>query len=81
MAKDWRCTTKPGKYYIHLFTWPTGQFELNGVKDHVSRAYLLADSKRTALKVAQNGDKVRVGLPGKAPGEIASVLVLEHGVR
>ena len=25
---DWRCTTKPGKLYIHLFKWPSGSFEV-----------------------------------------------------
>ncbi len=29
---DWRCTTKPGKLYIHLFKWPTGSFELPPIK-------------------------------------------------
>jgi len=31
-ATDWRCTTKPGKLYIHLFKWPSGSFELSKVK-------------------------------------------------
>ena len=78
MASDWRCTTKPGKYYIHLFQWPQGKFELNGAKDRVTKAYLLADTKHTPLKVTQSGGTVSVALPAKAPGEIASVLVLEH---
>jgi alpha-L-fucosidase len=75
----WRCTTKPGKLYIHLFQWPAGQFELPGVKDKVRRAYLLADRRRAALKLKQDGDRLTVSLPAKAPGEIASVLVLETG--
>jgi alpha-L-fucosidase len=76
IAKDWRCTTKPGKLYVHLFTWPTGSFELN-VKAKVTRAYFLADARRSSLKLDQKDDKVTVSLPAKAPGEIASVLVLE----
>jgi alpha-L-fucosidase len=78
MAKDWRCTTKPGKYYITLFKWPSGSFELGQVSGKVTKAYLLADPKHTPLKVTQSGDKVSVALPAQAPGEIASVLAIEH---
>jgi alpha-L-fucosidase len=78
MATDWRCTTKPGKYYIHLFKWPTGAFELADAKGKVTKAYLLADTGHKPLKVTQSGGKVTVALPERAPGEIASVLVLEH---
>ena len=45
IAKDWRCTTKPGKLYIHLFKYPTGEFELSKVEGKVKKAYLLADAK------------------------------------
>jgi alpha-L-fucosidase len=76
-ATDWRCTTRPGKLYITLFKWPSGAFELSGVKGKVGRAYLLADAGHKALKVTQQGEKVSVALPEKAPGPIASVLVLE----
>ncbi len=76
-ATAWRCTTKPGKLYIHLFQWPAGSFELSKVKGKVTRAYLLADAKHKALKLTQRGDRVTVVLPDKAPGEIASVLALE----
>ena len=74
---DWRCTTKPGKLYIHIFKWPADKFELDGVKTKVTRAYLLADPQRTALPVAQDNGKVTVTLPAKAPDPIASVLCLE----
>jgi alpha-L-fucosidase len=76
-ATDWRCTTKPGKLYITFFKWPSGAFELAGVKSKVGKAYLLADAGHKGLKVAQQGEKLTVSLPEKAPGRIASVLVLE----
>jgi alpha-L-fucosidase len=76
-ATDWRCTTKPGKLYIHLFKWPSGSFELSQVKGKVTKAYLLADASHKSLKVQQKNDEVTVALPAKAPGQIASVLVLE----
>jgi len=54
VSEDWRCTTKPGKLYIHLFRWPGKTFELHGIKDTVERAYLLADPahKRLAIRAA-----------------------------
>ena len=77
IKKDWRCTTKPGKLYIHLFRWPGEKFELAGVQDKVTRAYLLADSERKPLPVMQAGGKLVVNLPEKAPDTLASVLCLE----
>ncbi len=76
-ATDWRCTTKPGKLYIHLFKWPTAPFELSGMKGKAKKAYLLADAKHKSLKMSQIGDKLTVNLPAQAPGEIASVLVIQ----
>jgi len=76
-ATDWRVTTKPGKLYIHLFQWPSGQFEVSKVKGTVTKAYLLADAGHKSLQVTQKGDHLAVGLPVKPPGDLATVLVLE----
>ena len=76
-AKDWRCTTKPGRLYLHLFKWPSTSFELAGVNGKVRKAYLLADAKRALIEVRQTGDKVTLALLGKAPDSIASVVCLE----
>ena len=76
---DWRCTVKPGKLYIHLFKWPEEKFELTKVKSKVRKAYLLADAKRSGLRVQQQGERVTISLPAKAPGEIASVIAIETG--
>jgi alpha-L-fucosidase len=82
---DWRCTTKApsagsgqaGKIYIHIFKWPDGKFELDGVKETVTKAYLLADPKRAALEIKQDGTHITITLPITAPDPIASVLCLE----
>jgi alpha-L-fucosidase len=74
----WRCTTKPGKLYIHLFQWPSGNFEAGKVRGKVTKAYLLADPSHKSLKVSQTGDKVSVALPPQAPDRLDSVLVLEQ---
>ncbi len=77
-AWDWRCTTKPGKLYRHIFKWPdNGKFELPAVKPRITRAYLLADPKRHKLKFKQTYQGVSLTLPDKAPDAIASVVCLE----
>jgi alpha-L-fucosidase len=75
-AKEWRATTKAGKLYIHLFTWPK-EFTLEGMKGKVTKAYMLADPKHMGLKFSQTGGKLVVQLPDKAPGELASVIRLD----
>jgi alpha-L-fucosidase len=72
----WRCTTKPGKLYIHLFDWPQGSFRLEDVKGKVTGARLLAAPQRK-LKFKQKGSTVVVALPSVAPGEFANVLALD----
>ena len=74
-ATDWRCTTKPGKLYIHLFKYPNGEFDLSHVKGKVTKGYMLANKK--SVKVAQSADSVKVTLPAQPTSEYASVLVLE----
>jgi alpha-L-fucosidase len=74
---DWRCTTKPGKLYIHFFKWPAGSFELPAIKEKVTRAYLLADPQKQALTVKRNGERWSISLPQTPPDKMDSVLVLE----
>jgi alpha-L-fucosidase len=79
-AKQWRCTTKPGKLYFHIFEWPaSGQFEVSGVKSKATRASLLADPSRKPLELSQVGSTLTIKLPQQPPGEFASVLRVELG--
>jgi alpha-L-fucosidase len=74
--REWRCTAKPGKLYLHVFKWPTtGTFDLPGLKSKVAKAYLLADRKD--LKVVQTDTGVSLSLPAEAPDKITSVICLE----
>ena len=74
----WRCTTKPGKLYLHLFKWPAGEFQLPGLQSKVTRAWLLADPAHQPLKTRQTGQGVTLFLPASAvPDPIASVVVVE----
>jgi alpha-L-fucosidase len=74
---EWRCTTKPGRLYLHFFTWPAGDFFISGVPAKVTRAWLQADPQHKPLAVVQAGGKVTLMLPEKAPNAIASVVCLE----
>ncbi len=74
---DWRCTTKPGKLFIHIFKWPSGQFELAGVSGNIVKAYLLADPSHELLSVRQEKDRVSIVLPPDAPDKMDSVVVIE----
>ena len=75
-GNDWRCTTKPGKIYLHIFNWPTsGKFELPGLQSKVTKAYLLAGHRK--LNVKQTATGVTLTLPAEAPDKIASVICLE----
>ena len=76
LKRDWRCTTRPGKIYLHLFRWPaTGKFEVPGLQSKVNKAYLLTD--RRELKMEQTPGGVSLSLPAGAPDTIASVICLE----
>ncbi|MBM3854147.1 MAG: alpha-L-fucosidase, partial [Verrucomicrobia bacterium] len=75
--KEWRCTTKPGKIYLHFFQWPGRRFTLRDVASKVARAYLLADPDRRPLRFDQNGGELIIHLPPKASDPLAAVLCLE----
>ncbi len=75
--KDWRCTTKPGRLYIHVFNRTGDALQLPRVEHKIARAYMLADASRKPLKFKQGGKGVKVSLPTDLPVEFASVVVLE----
>ncbi len=72
-----RCTQKPGKLYLHVFDWPKGDLLVPGLKNHVTRAYLLADATHSSLPVTATQDSVAITLPPKAPDDIDSVVALD----
>lgn len=76
-SNSWRCTSKPGKLYIHLFEWPAGKFTINEVAVNVKKAWLLADPDKKPLPFTYQDNVLSVSLPAEAPDKIASVLVLD----
>lgn len=72
-----RATSKAGRVYLHVFDWPTdGKLQVPAWGKTVKKAYLLAEPK-TALKFTPSGEGITIQTPLKAPGLIASVIVLE----
>ena len=72
-----RATSKPGKLYLHVFTWPAdGKLQVPAIKGSVAKAYLLADRAK-ALTVATAADGLTITLPATAPDADASVIALD----
>jgi alpha-L-fucosidase len=73
-----RTTAKPGRLYLHVFSWPVGgELRVLGTRLKVSRAYLLADPTRSALALRPREDVLEIKGPRDAPDPIDSVVVLE----
>ena len=73
-----RCTTKPGKIYVHVFEYPLDKrLVVRYLKSDVKKAHLLADPWRRSLTVKRDGDAVIVSLPDDAPDAVDSVVALE----
>jgi len=73
---DWRCTTKPGKVYIHIFNWPKdGKVELPALKAKIKKGYLLTNPK-AKVKVKQSANGIVLTVPKAAPENFATVICL-----
>lgn len=72
----YRCTTKPGRLYVHLSEWPKGRFELPGFRGRVTGAWLLADPARRPLAVQLGARGISIAVPEKAPDPHVSVVVV-----
>ena len=71
-----RCTSKPGKLYLHVFDWPSsGRLTVPGLRTPVKQARLLANGAPVPVKVHASG--VDLLLPSVAPDPVNSVIVLE----
>jgi alpha-L-fucosidase len=73
----WRCTTKPGKIYIHIFAWPEdGILQLPAIKGKIRKARLLA-AHGLKVRFKQTAGTTLLTLPHEAPDSIASVVRIE----
>lgn len=76
---EWgRCTTKPGKIYLHVLAWPdTGKLDMPALKDKAKKAYLLADPDHKSLKIRNEQGKTLIQLPAMTSDPIDTVVVVE----
>lgn len=75
---DWnyRCTTKPGNLYLHIFKWPTdGAFELKEAVGKVAAVSVLANGQECTFQQADG--RLTIDLPQEAPDKVASVIKIE----
>ena len=71
-----RITSKPHRYYLHVFKWPSDNTLRVSLATSVTKAYLLADPK-TRIRVDNGEEYLVIRLPAKAIDPIATVVVLE----
>ena len=77
-----RITQKPGKLYLHFYSWPRATFTLCGLRNKVTKARVLADETQK-VEVAQRADDaldrhvLELRLPRKKPDKNVSVVVLD----
>ena len=73
----WRCTAKPGKLFITVFTAPKGDLFLPQPVSPVAKAYLLGDAARTPVAVRQTEKGIALTLPSQALEALVPVICLE----
>ncbi|WP_207535292.1 alpha-L-fucosidase [Desertivirga arenae] len=72
-------TEKPNKLYLHVFNWPVdGRLLVGGLKNKVTKAYLLADRTQKSLPAKRLGEAdITIKVPMKSPDAADAVVVLE----
>lgn len=76
-----RATSKPGRIYLHVFNWPAnGRLTLPRWGAAPKKTYLLTNPK-TTIEFSTANDNVTIQVPAKAADPVATVIVVETGVR
>lgn len=79
-------TTRQNKLYLHVFKWPNGKLDINGIKTTINKAYLLADPEKKPLKIFRKADKsidwyfnsIQVPVHSPDPNDAVVVLEFDH---
>lgn len=71
----WRCTTRPGKLYLHILNWPGKRFTFKGLANKVKKARFLANDEMIPFK--QDKHSVQFTLPEEPVDDFCSIIVLE----
>ena len=69
-----RTTAKKDKIFVHVFDWPRGPLEINGLQVRALSAYLVASGQ--PLKMQQSEGQLQVELPSQPPDPNVSVIAL-----
>jgi len=70
-------TKKPGKIYLHVFTWPTnGSLTVPSPSDTVKRIFLMNDSANL-LNFSYSDDNITISIPENMPNPYNSVIVMD----
>jgi alpha-L-fucosidase len=73
---NWRCTTKPGRVFIHLLAWPGTSLTVSGLPTVVTAAKLLGVEQ--PLPVSRDGERVTITVPAAAPAtDLLPVVALD----
>ncbi len=77
-----KCTMKETengtRLYLHIFDWPkNGKVVIPGLLNEPLKAFLLSDSKETALPIGKKVGGLEITLPMLAPDSLNSVVVLD----
>jgi alpha-L-fucosidase len=75
-GRDWRCTTKPGKLYVHVFRRPADGKQIVPMSNPVTRAVVLGDASAAPLPVKQTPAGLQVTLPERLD-PLATVIELD----
>ena len=76
-------TQKQNKLYLGIYEWPSTVFYLEGLRNKISKIYLLADKVKKEISFEQTYNekldhhRVKINLPKNAPDKVVSVVVLE----
>lgn len=75
-SSDWRCTTKPGKLYIHIFNRPANGKQLVPMSTGITKAVILGDPTARPLDLRQTDEGWEITLP-ETLDPLATVLALD----
>ena len=70
-------TKKPGKIYLHVFTWPTnGSLTVPSPSDTVKRIFLMNDPENL-LNFSESNGEISISIPVNSPNPYNSVIVMD----
>lgn len=72
-----RCTSKPGRLYLHVVSQPTQEILLPRLENNFKRTYLLADTDKSPIPIRRTDAGVAVDFKQPLADPIDTVIVVE----